>query len=70
MLDTHHFNMMKCLKEFLVKFKINKENKGDKLVITFSGSKQDVEKMDKKIDAFHVLTEDCCCDEKSGNSCC
>ena len=65
----HHFGVMQCLKEFHKKFKIIKENKGDKLVITFSGSKQDVEKMDKKIDAFQVLTEDCCSDEKS-DCCC
>lgn len=61
--------MLRCLKEFHKKFKISKENKGDKLVITFAGSKQDVEKLDKKIDAFHVLTEDCCVDEK-GEACC
>lgn len=65
----HHGGMMKCLKEFQKKFKITKENQGDKLVITFAGSKADVDKMDKKIDAFRVLAEDCCCDEK-GDSCC
>lgn len=55
-----HMGFMRCLKTFHKKFKFFKENKGDKLVITFSGSKEDVDKMDKKIDAFHVLTEGCC----------
>jgi len=55
-----HLGIVRCLKEFHKKFKFSKENKGDKLVLTFSGSKQDVDKMDRKIDAFHVLTEDCC----------
>ena len=64
-----HLGMMKCLKEFHKKFKISKENKGDKLIITFAGSKQDVDKMDKKIDALKVLTEDGCNDE-SGDGCC
>jgi len=61
--------MIKCLKDCLKKFKISKENKGDKLVITFAGAKEDVEKMDKKIDAFHVLM-DGCCDDKDGDCCC
>jgi hypothetical protein len=65
-----HLGMMSCLKEFHQKFKISKENQGDKLVITFAGSKQDVEKMDKKIDALKVLTEDCCHDEHGDKCCC
>jgi len=65
--NLHGLGIMKCLKDFHKKFKITKENNGDKLVITFAGSKEDVEKMDKKIDAFHVLAEDCCC---GGEDCC
>ena len=63
----HGFGIMKCLKDFHKKFKITKENKGDKLIIIFSGSKEDVAKMDKKIDAFCVLADDCCDGE---NDCC
>lgn len=65
--NMHHFGIMNCLKTIHKKFKITKENKGDKLVITFSGSKDDVAKYDKKLDAMVTLAEDCCCgtDEES-----
>ena len=51
------------------KFKFSKENQGDKLVITLTGDKKDVETLDKKIDAAHVLMGDCCTD-KDGKNCC
>jgi len=43
------------------KFKISEEVQGNKLVITFKGKKEAVEKLDEKIDAMHILMEDCCC---------
>ncbi|MDD4412537.1 MAG: hypothetical protein PHR00_02735 [Patescibacteria group bacterium] len=51
------------------KFKISKENLGDKLVITFTGDKKNVEILDKKIDAAHTLMEGCC-ENTNGKSCC
>lgn len=56
-----------CCQGFHKKFKITKENQGDKLVVTLVGTKDDIEKLDKKIAAFHVLAEDCCGDK---GSCC
>lgn len=64
----HNGGMMSCCHGFCKKFKITKENKGDKLLVTLAGSKEDVAKLDKKIDAFHVLMEDCC-DEEGGKCC-
>jgi hypothetical protein len=43
-------------------FEISKENKGDKLIVTFSGDKNDIKKLEKKLDAFQTLTGDCCKD--------
>lgn len=56
------------LKEFFKKFKVSKENKGDKLLITLAGAKEDVAKLDKKIDVFHILAEGCC--EGGDKDCC
>jgi hypothetical protein len=66
-----HNGMMQHLKEFHKKFKVGKENQGDKLVVTLSGSKEDVAMLDKKPDAFQVLTSDCCCcgEDKEGGCC-
>jgi hypothetical protein len=41
------------------------KNQGDKLVITISGEKEKIAKMEKKLDAMKTL----CCDE-SGSACC
>jgi len=51
------------------KFTISKENKGDKLIVTFAGDKMDIEKLDKKIDAAHTLMSDCC-EDTNAKSCC
>lgn len=64
-----HSGLMRHCMEIKEKFKISKENKGDKLIITFAGDKKDVENLDKKIDAAHTLMEDCCCDT-DGKPCC
>lgn len=45
------------------KFKISKVNEGDKLTITFAGDKNDIEKLEKKMDAFETLASDCCGDK-------
>jgi hypothetical protein len=64
----HHMGFFRHMKKMHEQFDIKKENKGDKLVITFSGKKDDVDKLDKKIDAMHVLFGDCCNGEES--DCC
>jgi len=51
------------------KFKISKENLGDKLVITFAGNKSDVATLEKKLEAAHTLMEGCC-EDADGKSCC
>lgn len=56
----YHMGMMSHFKKWHEKFKISKELKGDKLTITFSGKKEDVAKLDKKIGAMHIMMEDCC----------
>lgn len=56
----HHLGLQNHLKNLCDKFKIDKKNQGDSLTITFSGAKEDIAMLDKKLDALHVLTEDCC----------
>ncbi len=56
----NHMGMMSHFKTCLKDFKISKEIKGDKLIITFSGKEKDLIKLDKKIDAIHTIAEDCC----------
>ena len=63
----HPFGMMHCFKELHKSFKVSKENQGEKLVITLSGSKEEISKLDKKIDAISTLTEDCCCSKGHGH---
>lgn len=48
------------MKEFLKKFKITTENQGEKYVVTFEGSKEDVTKMEEKYKAMKTL----CCDDE------
>ncbi len=62
----HQKGFMSHFKKWHEKFKISKELKGDKLTVTFSGKKNDVAKLDRKIDAMHVMMEDCC----EEGSCC
>jgi len=50
-------------KKFLKDFKLKIENKGEELVITASGSKEAVAKLEKKLNAIHELCGDCCCEE-------
>lgn len=62
------FNLiMPCLKKCATKFKIATENQGDIFTITFRGQKEDIAKLDKKINALHVLIGDCC--DKDGSCC-
>jgi hypothetical protein len=54
--------------DMLKKFKINKEIRGKELVVTVSGEKEDIEKLNRKLDAMQVLAEDCCSSEGCGHS--
>ena len=54
----HHY--MGKMNEFLKKFKIDAQNEGEKFVVTFSGSKQDVTDLEEKYKALKTLG---CCDE-------
>ncbi len=56
----HHGKM----KDFLKKFKIVTENQGEKFVVTFEGTKEDIAKLEEKHKAIKTL----CCDDK--DSCC
>ncbi|MFC1655603.1 hypothetical protein ACFL3C_01925 [Patescibacteria group bacterium] len=49
-------------KEFFKDIKHDMVNEGDKLVITISGDKDKLAKIEKKIKAFHTLCcgDDCC----------
>ena len=49
--------------DFCKKFKIKTENRGDSFVITFTGKKEDIAKLDKK----HKAMIELCCD---GDECC
>lgn len=55
----HHMGM-KILKTLHEKFEIKKEVKGDTLTITFKGDEKSIEKLNKKIDAIHTLSDGCC----------
>ncbi len=48
------------MKEFLKKFKMSTENQGEKFVVTFEGTKEDVMKMEEKYKAMKTL----CCDDE------
>lgn len=59
-------------KKFFETFEVNRENKGDELVITIKpkkeeGAKEAVAHLDKKLGAMETLMEDCC---GEGSCCC
>jgi hypothetical protein len=58
------FNHFKQLKNF----KFNIENKGEQLVITAKGKKEEIAVLEKKLKALHELTDGCCC--CGDNDCC
>jgi len=58
--------MHKHFASFLTKFDHQIENQGDKLVITLSGDKEELKKMEKALKALHELHEVC----QDGGDCC
>lgn len=52
------------VKGFLKKFKITTENQGEKFIVTFEGTKEDITELEEKHKAMKTLCsdgDDCCC---------